>query len=87
MNKEQYLAICYDRFEQGRQRFIELVASLDREHFMVQAEARWDRARSKYGPNCDLPRRDLLTDAAQEAVDGVIYLGVDAELQSGGGSL
>ena len=77
LTRGQYLDILDDRFEIGRQRFIQRVMSLPKDAFIVQASAAWDRARSKYGPECDLHMRDLGIESAKECLDGVIYECVD----------
>jgi len=79
MTKQEYLDVLDFRFEHGLARFLDMISHMPKEAFLAQASAAWDRARLKYGPECDLLKRDLFTEAAKEAVDGVVYCCFDAE--------
>lgn len=79
LTREEYLSILDDRFEHGRAAFLAMIRALPKEAFLAQAAAAWDRARAKYGPTCNLLELDLPAEAAKEAIDGVVYLTIEAD--------
>lgn len=73
MTKEQYIEGLAKHFSEAKANFLLQIQAMNRANFLKEAEMAWDRAREKYGPECDLHTRNLLQEAHKEAHDGIEY--------------